>query len=424
MAVNIILLIKEVNMSYIKIEKAIQEDYDEVIHLANYVFSMVRSPIDFPAILPKLYKREYFMDGITYIIRENGRIIAVTGAYPIKIEFPDGDALHGRGIGMVAVHPNCRSRGYMKELMIEALDDMKKDGISFSCLGGRRQRYETYGYTHAGSNYSFSVNEDNIHHTLGRDRKNNLNIKLVNSDDEKTLDQIHALHEIKSVRMYRNREKLFDILSSWKAKVFSIWEGDNFEGYLIYRPATHDISEINMKNISRIGEAVDLILRQRRDNYFTEAPVLGSIQIMAGPNETEKLAALSGLAETCSLSNAFQFAILDFKKFTEPFLKHKVRQCRIENGSFAFNINNHAKEYNAYYSNYEIKEKLLLRSGFNGAEISDNTSEKSLLELNTVQAVRFLFSPFSDHSFPAIRENLFLQSILPFPLFFENVDGV
>ena len=390
-------------MSSIQIEKARIEDYEEVINLSNYVFSMVRAPIDFPVLIPKLCKREYFMDGITYILKDGKRIIGVTGAYPINIEFSGGTVLPGRGIGMVAVHPDYRFRGYMKELMNIALDDMKKDNMAFCCLAGRRHRYETYGFTPAGSNYVFNVNEDNISHTLGKNRKSSLDIKLVTSEDSSILDQIQRLHEAKSVRMQRSREKLFYILSSWKARVFAVLDGDKFEGYFVYRTNLHDISEINLNNISRIGEVIDLVLRRRRENYFAEAPVLGSISVTAGPNETEKLAVLSGLAESCSKNHPFQFNILDFKRFVEPFIKLKAGHHSVGSGSFAVNIRG------------TQEEKLVL---------GDGTPSPKEIDLNPMDAVKFFFSPFPDMTFPVIRENGFLQNLLPLPLFFESADQV
>ena len=100
--------------------KAKIEDLDDCIDFADFVFSQAHVPHDFVGLLPKLYKREYFMEGIHYLARENGKIKALVGSYPLKYEFPGGVSLQGRGIGAVSVHPRARSRGFMKVLMNSA----------------------------------------------------------------------------------------------------------------------------------------------------------------------------------------------------------------------------------------------------------------------------------------------------------------
>ncbi|MCL2319948.1 MAG: GNAT family N-acetyltransferase, partial [Treponema sp.] len=249
----------------VRYEKARTEDYDEVIDLANYVFSHDHRPHDFPAMLPKLYKREYFTDNIHYAAREGGKIRAVVGAYPLELEFP-GQSISGRGIGMVSVHPYSRSRGYMKELMKMALDDMRHDGVVFSCLSGRRQRYEYFGYGLAGSVWAFTCGEDNIRHTLGPQWSSGLSLRSVGPGDAALLDEIYALHQAKIARCKRRRDRLYEILSSWKAHVFAVTEGSRFEGYFISSNATsgedREISEINLLDFSRLPEVLGLFLRQ------------------------------------------------------------------------------------------------------------------------------------------------------------------
>jgi len=49
------------------------------------------------SLLPKLYTREYFMEGVHYLVREGGKIKAAVGAYPLKIEFSGGLSIPGRG---------------------------------------------------------------------------------------------------------------------------------------------------------------------------------------------------------------------------------------------------------------------------------------------------------------------------------------
>jgi predicted N-acetyltransferase YhbS len=384
----------------VQFEKAKPEDYGDVIDFGNYVFSQSHISHDFPVILPKLYRREYFMDGIHYIAREEGRIRAAVGAYPLEMRVP-GDLLPGRGIGMVSVHPYYRSRGFMRVLMNMALEDMKRDGMVFSCLGGQRQRYEYFGYIPTGNVCCFECGRANIIHTLGREFKTPLALRRINAGDTDLLDRLHAMHEAKPVHVLRRRDRLFDIISSWKSQAFAVMEGRRVEGYLLYRPDERLIHEINLEDNARIAELIGL---------FLEAPEgSGSIRVRAGIHEREKIAALAGFAERYSLGSAYSFALFDYPRFILPFLRLKKSGRTLPGGTFRLQI--------------EGGPRLAL--GVSGGEVSAaETREPADLGLPPLEALRFLFSAGYAAGSGTIAENPFLQSLLPLPLSFEAADGV
>ena len=391
-------------MSDITYNKAIPDDYDDVMDFADFVFSQAHVPHDFQSLLPKSYKKEYFMDGIHYLAREEGKIKAMVGAYPLVIEFKSAAPVPGRGIGAVSVHPRTRSRGYMKTLMNMALDDMKKDGLVFSCLSGQRQRYEYFGYAAAGSVYIFTVREPNIRHTLGSEWKSSLELRLVESTDRETLDRIQAMHDAKNARLRRSRDRLFDILKSWHANVFALTEGGNFIGYMVCD--THAVTEINMAHPSRMIEALGLLIHLRKEYGGHD-----SVDVSAGPHETEKFSLLSSFAEGFRQSAAYSFNIFDFKRFTEPFLALRADQRTIANGSFVLKVEG------------QNGGTFLICSKDGKPEISETASAPDLT-LDPLETVKLLFNPFSSLIIPAVCKSLFLQSLLPLPLFFENADWV
>jgi len=294
-----------------------------------------------------------------------------------------------------------------------ALEDMKRDGMVFSCLGGQRQRYEYFGFTPAGNRYGFSVSETNIRHTLGHDWSTPLSLRAVKAAEDKNakiaeiaLDRIQALHETKSIRYYRNRDKLFDILSSWNAKAFALFEGNEFEGYIVSKGRDNDITEINLEHPSRICEALGLFLRDMKEKGNQD-----SLMVFAGPQETEKITLLSRFAESCRQSSAYHFNVFDFKRFVDPFLKVRAKQRVLAEGSFVLKIEGPSG------GTYELSS----RRG--EAQINETSSPPDLV-LDPLEAVRFFFSPVSAVTVPKIGESVFLQSLLPLPLFFENPDGI
>jgi predicted N-acetyltransferase YhbS len=391
--------------------KAAAADYEELIDLGNYVFSAAGRPHDFPLLLPKLYKREYFMEGSHYVAREDGRIKAIVGAYPLTMRIL-GDVLPGRGIGMVSVHPYARSRGYMRALMEMALEDMRRDRTVFSCLGGQRQRYEYFGYVPAGLRLRFFCRRANVRHVLGGApaSRPGLSLRELNAGDRELLDRICALHQAKAARIERPREKFFDILSSWNSRVYAVLEEADFLGYLIGDPAGEEISEINLSDFPRtaarlpelIGAFLDL--RGRRGDR-------DQVRVSVQPQEREKLEAFSRFAEDYTLGSAYSFRIFDYSRFLPPFLRLKALNETFPDGSAVLRI--------AGEGSFRV-------SAAGGRVSVDRPGEngRADLDLENREAAELLFSALSPLSSPLLRENPFLRSLLPLPLFFEEPDGV
>ena len=386
--------------------KAKYEDWDDCVDFMEFVFSQAHAPHDFMGVLPKLYKREYFMEGTHYLAREDGRIKALVGAYPLKFEFASGDSICGRGIGAVSVHPRARSKGYMKACMNAALDDMRKDGMVFSCLGGQRQRYEYFGYTPNGSVYNFTFRDPNIRHTLGSGWKTGLSLKQVKAGDADLLDRIYAVHNAKTARLFRSRDRFFDILSSWKSEIFAVMDGGQFEDYFICRPGSGDISEINLNDLSRMAEVLGLFM-----NYRKERGGQDGLTVSTGPHEPGKITVLSRFAENCRQTTVYHFNILDFKKFITPFLKLRSEQRKISDGSFVLKIEG------------QNGGTFIVSSKNGKAEICETSMAPDLV-LNHHEAMKFFFKQLAVITIPAIGQNSFLQSLLPLPLFYEGADGI
>jgi predicted N-acetyltransferase YhbS len=394
--------------------KASGEDYDEIIDLGNYVFSAARTPHDFPLLLPKLYKREYFMEGNHYLAREDGRIKAIVGTYPLTMHIL-GESLPGRGLGMVSVHPYARSRGYMRGLMETALEDMRREGVAFSCLGGQRQRYEYFGYVPTGVKVDFLCRRANVRHVLGKapafkPEGGELSLRELGAGDRELLDRIFALHQAKAARIERPREKFFDILSSWNFRVYAALAKGEFLGYLIADPSGEEIHELNLSDPSqaaaRLPELIGAFLNLRGKNGDRD-----QVKVTVQPQEREKLDAFSRFAEDYAIAAAYSFRIFDYSRLLPPLLRLKARNETLPQGSVVLRIAG--------------KESFRLSVEGGGASVSGLGEYRgAALELENREAAELLFSALSPLSSPKLRENPFLRGILPLPLFFEHPDGV
>jgi hypothetical protein len=311
-----------------------------------------------------------------------------------------GEVFQGRGIGMVSVHPYSRSKGYMKILMNMALDDMKRDKMVFSCLGGQRQRYEYFGYTPVGSSASFRCDKVNVRHVKGKDFVSSLSLKLLVPEDTACLEDIRLMHEKKPLRFERpvNAKRLYDVLNSWKAGVYAVMEGNIFFGYLIGDQKAGTITEINLKDSSRIIEGVNLFLQGHND-----------LEVTAQVFDGEKMAALSAFAEDYQLSTAYSYRIFNFPVMLKSLLQFRLTLGSIPDGSLSVKIGGQ-DTLNIAVSHGEVSV-----TPFSG---------KPDLVLSELQAASFFFSPLTPVTSSFVRENPFLQSLLPLPLFMEKPDEV
>ena len=399
----------------VQYEKAAAKDYEEVIDLANYTFSAARHPTDFPSSLPKLYRREYFMDAVHYIAREDGRIRAVVGSYPLEMRVKT-ETLPGRGIGMVSVHPYARARGYMRALMEMALADMREasreasGGYAFSCLAGQRQRYEYFGFTPTGIRFEFECGRDNVRHfTREKSAKKKLSLKLLGAEDADFVASIRAMHESKPVRFQRPGSKLFDILSSWNSAVYAILEDGVFFGYLIHKKRGNSIHEINLNDFSAISEVLRIFFESAgSENADT-------VTVAACAHETEKLLYLSCLAESRKITTAYNYYVLDYARFVSAFAAFQSGRRKTADGDFTLRIINAPGGDTAL--------RLFAEGGRAGAAAVDENG-KADLTLHHLEAMDFLFSTEGPYKHRVITETPLLRSLLPLPLFFEAADGV
>lgn len=143
-----------------KIERLTANDYDELLNMLNTVF---HKPADntFDMFLPVMWERDDKHMSKHIAIKENGKISAVAGIYPLPAKVHGEDIVFST-IGNVATLPECGGRGMMTCLMTEALKEAKRMGIDVARLGGNRQRYNRFGFERAGVDYMFILEPKNV----------------------------------------------------------------------------------------------------------------------------------------------------------------------------------------------------------------------------------------------------------------------
>ena len=308
---------------------------DELIDFINYVFHLNGTDNDFYRSLPKLYKKEYHPCEANYITLENGRIVAAVGSYPGESTVGD-TPLSFYGIGNVAVNPYCRSKGYMKKLMNMAVEDMFAREVDFSVLSGRRNRYAYFSYEMAGSKYCLWLDQANVKHaniTMDGDYQ----FKQVKEEDTEVLREIDELQSKQPLRYYRASEKLLDILRSWQATVYSIYDAGSFAGYLVRYDKS--VKEILLTQPVRIKEIVIAFAStEMKDGVTFELPEF----------QREYIDSIAELAENVTIQTVENFTVFNYKKVIEAYLKLKAVYEVLEDGKVTLLIHGKKKEEQLY----------------------------------------------------------------------------
>ncbi len=368
------------------------EMYDDLMDFMNYVFGFNGSEKDFKKLLPKLYKPEYDPCYSNYVVTENGKLKAAIGAFDSDLSV-DGEILKSRGIGNVAVHPYSRSKGYMKDCMHLALRDMIEDGVDFSILGGQRQRYQHFGFEHAGQEISVGVDRGNLRRAFENVPLTPLEFRDVNADDAELLDRIHALHAAKPVHTIRPRAAFYDIARSWRSSLTAILKDGNFRGYFI-----GGLGELTLADHADTVDVVRNYVAQRGDVHLS-FPVW----------EDDLLARITQFGGGISLDHCEMFNILNYPHVIGTLLRFQAKREELGDGALSLFIHGFSGD---------VRVRIAVQN--NEVTLEEVTGDCDL-ELGHLEAISFLcglWSPYRLALTPAVR------SWFPLPLFVDGADHV
>lgn len=374
------------------ISKGMINDYDDIIDFGNYVFN-----IDFPALLPKLYKNHSENSQYHHILKEGNKIRAVVGNFPLRLDVC-GNSLKVFGIGTVSVHRYARNKGYMKLLMDKAMDEMSEEGFDMAVLGGQRQRYEYWGFTPCGTTINVNFNRSNLKHDNFDEEKYDFRLYGENSSDD--LSRAFELHESQPVHAYRKKDDFVDICRSWSSKLFFIYNNGHFAGYLCASENYEAVNEIFLTEPQKILHVI--ISYMKHFNLNNTSVTL----YMHRPDEFLKL---SRTCEGYSINSCCNIYVNNYKKVIKAFMDLKNTYSPLRDGSLILDISGKGR--------YKIEAA-------GGAVSVKETEEPTDISLTQFEAAALLFSHGSfinteyDRISPVVRE------WFPLPMFFPHNDNV
>ena len=373
------------------------EQFEEYLDLIDLVFGYTNTINQFRNLLPKLYKPELNPAYNSFNAYKDGKMVAAIGSFPLSTQVMDV-TLKGMGIGNVAVHPEHRREGHMKAALTMSVEDMIAQGIDFSCLGGQRQRYNYFSYDYAGVCYRYHIGPNNLRHFY-KDRPLMLTMVEVNADDRDALDAIARLSDAQPCHPIRDRERLYDILITWRAKPHVFLEDGKFVGYCVLSEDGGSVAELLAVDDGYVMEMVRcLCARAEREVSIVVPPFKPGYRKALEP-------CCSGVATGC----CEMFSILCYRRVLEACLKLKATYAALAEGSLIVLIHGRAGD-----EQLEIK----VEGGNISVVPTDKTPE---VELEHLAAMNYFFSPTC-----CLRDTapVVVQSWFPAPLWSYSTDAV
>ncbi|MBN1465247.1 GNAT family N-acetyltransferase [candidate division KSB1 bacterium] len=366
-------------------------DYENAIDFLNLVFS-VHYPIDFPRVLPKLYKPTDDCMSMNYAIKRHGKIRAIVGLYPIELHV-GAIPLKLAAIGAVSSHPNDRAHGYMQRLLRFCLKVMRAEGYHLSWLGGQRQRYGYFGYEVCGSTAVLTVNKKNISHCYTEAPA--VHFDKVGAPDER-VSQMKLWHDQKPIHCSRPVASFVEISRSWQHDLFAALSASGeLAGYVIAN-AAGAVFEMVTSNEKAVIPA--WVTQQAQDQVVFETAML------ANPIVTE----LTRICEQPSVRSSGNWQIFDWQRVVDGVLKLKHQSMQLMKDTFRLGIDG--------YGVVELKVD-------DCAAECVRTQKRAHFSCDPRTAMRLLFGPLPP-AMSGLLDHSTLNSWCPLPLSLPRPDEV
>lgn len=343
---------------------------EKIVDFGNYVFSQAARPHDFRALLPKVYKKGVSNARMHYVAHnEDGDIRAMVCVLPLHMEIC-GLPLKVGTVGTVSVHPYARGEGHMKHVMALMEADCRAQGMDALVLGGLRQRYNHFGFEHAGANPVFTMHRENLRYSLGDADETPFSFVRVTDNHEPLCEKCFALYERGFVHGARPRAQYLDYAHSWYGELYAVLKNGKFDGALIENgEKTRNIGELLL-----IDEGdLKAVLKQ----WMLAHPQTAAPRLKVWPFEHERIRTMEAVAEDMEIATCQMLCVLNFENTLRALLKLSTCCRTMDDGEIALQIGG---------------EQLLLRVQ-NGAAACEKTDRAPQLTLSPMEAQRLLFLP-------------------------------
>ncbi len=365
--------------------QAEKNEFKKITELAKEVFKF-----DFEELLPKTFYAEGNVHEITKVAqREDGKLIAEVCVLPQEVTV-GGEKLKSNYLGTVSVLEEHRGEGHMIKLMNICLDEMKGE-YDLSVLGGRRQRYEYFGYTYGGVQWEYTINIHNIRHALKDTDSSGISFEPL-FDKKENGEYAAEFNNIRKINTYREPELIEKILTSYHHTPYAVMENGVVIGYVLTTGENATISEIALNNYSNTKKVV---------KAFFEQFDITKVVVMMPEYESELQKEVSSFAECYNTIPCCMFNVFDFAKVIKAFLTVKNSYQKLSYGRFSAIMDN---------------QPITVTVDENGISV-EKTADSEAVVLSKMDAQKLILTPFGRHMNINVPADWF-----PLPVFWYYVD--
>jgi len=378
-------------------ERLSLNDRDEILHVLNRAFSNPAHTADFERNLPIMWTGEHDYASRHIGVRENGRLIALLGIYPLPVRIAGHELLFST-VGNVATLQEARGKGCMKLLMDAAMEELAAIGADASRLDGLRSRYNRFGYDHAGTLIQFTLTKRN---TQENPPPAGFTFRPIAQGDTEAVSFARSCQQRGGIHALRPTHLDFYMsMRAWQnIPYLALDAGGHPAGYLSVSAEERSVAEVGA---SRCG-CVTQLLRAFLLEHDTP-----SLSFTLAPWDTAVRAAFE-VCESWNVRPASMFKIVNWERVVGALLDLSLSLRPMPDGITHLGIKG--------YGTLEIS----IERGKAHAARSDAPAD---ITLDHRAATQLLFGPLLPASLLRLPESSPLASWLPLPLSWNGQDRV
>ncbi|MBR6059996.1 MAG: GNAT family N-acetyltransferase [Victivallales bacterium] len=388
------------------IEKLTVADFDELLDTMNVCFSHGQEGYSFLDTLPAMWRHDNVVMGRHLAIKDGSRVAAAVGVYPLPTRVAGHNIMFAT-VGNVATRPEYRKKGYMKTLMTESMEELKRIGADVARLGGLRQRYNRYGFEKAGQSINFTISAKNVRDyydsSLGHEREYTpmMSFRPIERGDNAALSFAQTAYANALQHTDRgDNQRFYDVTHAWKCTPWlAMFPDGSPAGFLSTYP-----------NSGRVTEhyAYTPAIEYQMLLDFLSFKQLDSVSFSTASWDVELNRIAGRIAESVNVTTADNFKVIHFAKLANAALAQKATYAAIPDGLFTLSIVG--------------GETIQFKDG----SFQNVDGVPSELTLNNLDATRFLFGPLPPCSICNIPAKIrpVVEALLPLPLWWNYQDRV
>lgn len=379
-----------------KLERLNENDYAEVLYVLNASFDTVDPGADFEKKLPIMWTREHDYMSKHFGVREDGKIVALLGVYPLPVNV-GGQELLFATVGNVATLPEARGKGYMKMLMDEALKEVERLGIDCARLGGLRSRYNRFGFDHAGVSYTFKLTRRNVSENPP---KQAFTFRLIGRDDTEGVAFARSCQQRSGIHAIRKTHT--DFYMSTRAWEHQPYLALNADGQPVgYLAVSQDNASIAEQGVAPGVSMIDMLAAWLAQTGVSE------LTFRLAPYEVENVQGAFSCCESWSMSSPSMFWVIHWDRVVEALMNLSLSVKTLPEGTASVGIEG--------WGTLEMTIK-------DGKATARRTDAPAQVTLPHRTATQMLFGPLN----PGCMAQLpaLLSAWLPLPLSWNGQDRV